>query len=721
MERKYEFRKRLLDVHMSNIGCASDVDREGFCRIDEDFTIVAPKNASRLLRYVATDLREFFEVSLGMSVRVRFTDEIPSGKCIVFDTETTVDSEKNLAFRLSVASDKITICGKTERGIAQGSYLLEDYMKKESAPYIPIIEKTVEPMFSPRMTHSGYQIDFFPDAYLKSIAHAGMDAIIVYVSDLYKCHNGFVNPDALWKGTCQGFCDFNELIYRAEGFGLDVYVYSHYKCDMHPSDEGAREYYENSFGRLFAEFPKIKGIIFVGETFEFPSNDPHTIGKRCQLKTPDDKGSNVGWYPCCDYPELVTLVKDVIRSKNPDADIVFWSYNWGYQPADIRLELIRNLPRDISLLVTYDMFERFESEEDIADYGKASYGIADYSISFEGPGKYFVSEAEEAKRLGIRLYAMANTGGKTWDIGVVPYLPFPYQWARRCVKLAESHDSYGLSGLMESHHYGWAPSFVSEVIKYAFANHSEGIDGEIEAIARRDFGENAHHAIKAWSCFSEAIKLIIASSLDQYGPFRIGPSYPLVFDQTDVDMLSVPYGEHSGNAICFPYYRQDVLGDPKNAIFYLRRNLRAVELYEEGNAHLVHTLEGQTGSKLEYAKRHYALCKFIENTYRTAVNVKKWTMMKSLLFSSAKGEADKYPALWDEISGFCESRTIDGLKKTMKAVAECEIANAEATVEYCETDSLIGYEPSMEYMCSREHIQWKIDTVKESIELMEKY
>ncbi len=709
METKYEFRKRLLEVHPADIGHAETEQRSGMCLVTEDWEIVAPKAPSRLMRYAAHDLRDFFETSLGMSLRVRFGDGCTADNRIVLCCDPLLESDKPLAFRVSITANRITVVGKTERGAAQGFYLLEDMMREQKAPYLPHTERLVEPAFSPRMTHSGYMLDVFPDEYLKAIAHAGMDAIIVYVSDLYKMHCGFPDPDALWKGTGQGFCDFNELIYRAEGFGLDVYVYSHYKLDMHPEDECAREYYEARFGRLFGEFPKLKGIIFVGETFEFPSRDPHTIGKRCQLRTPEDRGDSVGWYPCSDYPVLVKLVKDIIRAKNPDADIVFWSYNWGSKPADIRLELIRNLPRDISLLVTFDMFETFHSEEGV------DYRIADYSISFEGPGYYFITEAEEAKKLGIRLYAMANTGGRTWDIGDVPYLPFPQQWAKRCERLIEAHDKYGLCGLMESHHFGWTPSFVSDMIKYAYMNRADNLDAEIERLAQRDFGDRYADAIAAWRCFSEAIRQIVASAVDQYGPFRIGPTYPLVFDQTDVKLPSVPYGQHSGNAITFPMYSQDPLADPGTALLQLHRTKRALELFEKGNALLKNTLGLPEGTALDYARRHYALCRFIENTYRTTVNVKRWNIMKRLLLALDSGAAEKYGALWDEISPDVPVRTAPALVTAMEKIAAAENANAADTVQFCETDSLIGYEPTMEYMCSRSHIEWKIGTVNESV------
>src|SRR5690606_26467471 len=69
-----------------------------------------------------------------------------------------------------------------------------------------------------------------------------------------------------------------------------------------------------------------------------------------------------GWWPCTDYPEWLDMVKRVVRRHTPDADIVFWTYNWGYAPEEDRLALIRSLPTDISLNVTFEMFEPIRRE-----------------------------------------------------------------------------------------------------------------------------------------------------------------------------------------------------------------------------------------------------------------------------------------------------------------------------------------------------------------------
>ena len=83
-------------------------------------------------------------------------------------------------------------------------------------------------MYSPRMIHSGYGIDWFPNEHLAAIAHAGMDAILVFVKDV--------------NITTTGFIDMNELIHRASKYGIDVYAYSYMKSLRHPDDPDAGAY-----------------------------------------------------------------------------------------------------------------------------------------------------------------------------------------------------------------------------------------------------------------------------------------------------------------------------------------------------------------------------------------------------------------------------------------------------------------------------------------------
>ena len=51
----------------------------------------------------------------------------------------------------------------------------------------------------------------------------------------------------------------------------------------------------------------------------------------------------------------------------------------------------------------------------------------------------------------------------------------------------------------------------------------------------------------------------------------------------------------------------------------------------------------------------------------------------------------------------------------IEKIAREEIANAEDTIPAVECDSRLGWEPSMEYVCDRHHLEWKIRQVNSTL------
>lgn len=699
---------------------------EAGCILDDSWEIITKDTDSRLTRYFSGDLVRFLDEAFGIYPRLRRVKNVAEAlqetkkKIFLFEAEDIpgdfFNSEMNNAFHITVTPDMIMVIGRTERGTAQGVYYMEDHMKLRGE--CRLREECAEhaPLFSPRMTHSGTELDTFPDTFLEACAHAGMDAIIVYAGHVDTCLHGFPDPDPLWPGSGRGYCDFNNLVWRAAGYGLDVYIYSHLICDMHPRDPQAKEYYEASFGTLFKKAPGIKGIIFVGETFEFPSLDPHTCGCRCQLKAPGDTRYSPGWYPCFDYPELVTMVRDTIYQYNPEADIVFWSYNWGWAPKEERLELIRNLPRDITLLVTFDMFEKFSDEKG------TPYTVDDYSISFEGPAQVYIDEALEAKKCGIRLYSMANTGGRTWDNGIVPYLPVPMQWQKRYEKLRQTHKEHGLCGLMEDHHYGWFPSFLTLFSKNAFMTNGLSDDEMLQRIAQRDFGNEAGKVLEAWKLFSEGIRAVIPAACDQYGPYRCGPTYPLLFEQKqkDLQLPSVGWATHGGFEIWFPEYPDVNFDDPSSMLLRYERVKKTEICFRKGCTLLQEAVDMIGAPKGSEQSKQLAVAGFLHSTYVTALHVMEWSITKNLLHAAVEKIIHDCDDMIFEALGLTD-RSVQALAERMHMIARLETENVENAISFYEEDSRIGFEPTMEYMFDHEHAEWKNEETKKSLEQLEEY
>ncbi len=655
-EKKYEFRKRLLQVNRPDIR-----DWDAFLLADEyslgaRAKLYIPKD--EIVYTAARDFLDFMYVSMGTSAGLCFNADEAD---IVVALDESYEGYKS--YRLTVTAEGIRILAHDGRGAAQALYHLEDRMRTRRAPFLKHGTTERSPLYSPRMVHSGYRLDEYPDEHLLQIAKAGMDAILVYVRGVNK--------------TRSGFLDFNELISRAARHGLDVYAYSEMRVFVHPDAPDAWEQNDAAYGELFRQCPGFKGVVLVGESIGIPTKDPNAAP--CPYYENNTDGIPTGkasadMWPCMDYADWLELLKSVIRPIKPDADIVFWTYNWGNKPEEHRVNLIRTLPRDISLLVTFEMFHKY-------NIGDAVGYCADYTLSFEGPGAYFKSEAEAAKARGIRLYAMTNTAGLTWDMGMIPYEPMPYQWIKRYKAMKECRDLWGLCGLMESHHFGFWPSFVSEVAKEAFDEGGEDCENALANALKRHYGaEHARTVDKALALWSEAITYYIPSNEDQYGAFRTGPAYPFNLNKI---------AKQPGFEFTLPTYPMDNVGNGSLSGMRIGGEIASLDhmlsLMQEGQ--LILESIAEPNEELAYLVNfgRYLVC-----YVQTGVNAKRWHRYVMQL----KSESDPVK--------------LEGLIGEAEALLKGEYANVEAAIPCVRKDSRLGWEPMQEYRCRAEHLQWKL-------------
>lgn len=676
-ELNYEFRRELAQVHKRNRRDPEKTVCAGFVEIDSNWTVTVPKNADEIMINAARDLEDYFFTSMNVCVKFAYDGDAES-KVISYSVD---ESLPEYSYRITVSENRIELCGNNSRFAAQAGYFTEDLMNLEEAPFLEIQENVRTSLFNPRMIHSGYGLDMYPDEHIRAIAHAGISSILVFVKGVDE--------------TPFGYQDFNDLIYRASKYGVEVYAYSYLRSRFHPDDDGALEYYESTYGALFERCPGFKGIILVGESVDFPSKDERTTGLPLFMSERGPNGEIIwgekpypGYFPSRDFPQWLEMVKGVIRNRKHDADIVFWTYNWGKDEESIRLELIDNLPTDISLMATYEMFQDVEIDG-------VMNKTTDYTLFFEGPGDYFNSEAKRAGERGIPMYSQANTGGLTWDMGVIPYIPAPYQWIRRYEGMIKSHYENGLCGVMDSHHYGFYPSFISDLAKWAFHSPKEDLDEVLHKLAARDFTkERADDVCHAYELFSEGIRNNISTNPDQYGPSRVGPSFPLIlFDNADFVFKSPKHAHFGGNKICFPNYdiypklTTDTL--IKTFEFEIKSYKKEAELFDEGAKILESILLELPDRKKHNAEKIVNLAKFMSNIAKTVVSVKEWKKRKDILLDTHGLDRNK-------------------LVSEMIDIAKAELLNAKNTIPLVEFDSRLGYEPSMEYMCDREHLEIKI-------------
>jgi len=539
----------------------------------------------------------------------------------------------------------------------------------------------------------------YPDEHLRKIAHSGMTAVDVFLSDI------LVNP--------QQVVFVNDLVDRAAGFGLDVYCFPHFINTVHPDEEGAFEHYDRMYGKILELCPGIKGFIIVGESCEFPSRDPRTTGKSWRDSRKEEK-SSPGWFPCSDYPQFIALLRDVVHSHSPEAEVVFWTYNWGYEEQSLREQLLQNVPDDVTMMATFEMFENVDVAPNVREV------TTDYTLWQIGPGNYFRSESQVARERGLRMYAMTNTGGNTWDIGGVPYLPAPQRWIQRWQAVTEAQDHLKLDGVRESHTYGFWPSFLTEMAKYAYMLPETDLHELLRRIIVRDFGTEHLDAVeKAFALFSEGMSHCVSTNEDQYGPARVGPSYPLFFKRWE--MIPVcPVTGGNVNYEGFPVYTYNL--DRREKLQYeTNEYLQMTRLFEAGCTILADVLERMEGPKRENVIHILQVAQYIRNNARTIYHVKRWHYLKGQLGIYV----DAVPT-W--VGG---RKNMEDARKAEKPlipvedkrpvvlelieIAKAEIQNAKDTIPLVEANSRLGFEKEYGYSCSKMHLEWKIQNAERTI------
>ena len=619
------------------------------------------------------DFADYLKVSMGVDAKVGEKSTIT----IAIDSKL-----KEREYRIVVSEKGVSVVAFDERASRRALYHLEDLMNLRKAPFLKFGSECRRSVFSPRMTHSGWALDDFPDGHLSQLAHYGFDAILIFVEGIDRTKGG------------RSF-DIADTIRRAKNFGLDTYIYSYITAFAHPDDPGAQKVFDETYGKVAAAYPDAKGIVFVGESAEFPSKDERTSGMSAkETRKRGDKRPAAGRFPSRDYPDWINAVKRTLHAKSPNMEFIFWTYNWGGAKEDLRLDFIKALPKDVALMATFEMYESHKKRNGL--YAR----IDDYSLCVAGPGKYFASEAMEAKRQGLRLFTMSNTGGLTWDFGTVPYLPMPQQWKKRWDALRAANADWGLCGLMENHHYGWYPSFVSELAKEAFTEGGMDFDCHIRKIAERDFGaKNAEIAVQAWEKWSRAIEDYLATAANQYGPFRIGPAYPFNALRERIDNLKVEWPRDAINSryICRQNYLEANFQNTGVRVgIYLPSVEKELELLAGMEENFRQGSAAFAAMGTPAAQEMADLGEYLMRCVVTAANVKRGAIAETIALDEKRSEAERKAA-----------------REQVECLSQAEYANAEATIPLLERNSRLGWEPTMGYAGGIEMIRVKLKRMKE--------
>ena len=203
-EMNYEFRRRIDTVHAPDIADAGAVLEQGEIAVTAAWHISYPADASEAVFETARDLQDFFRDSLNINLTL-----CKGGNDGIVLCPGDASLGKN-EYIIDVTDDKIAIIASGNSGIRRGGVRLEDIFKLRGAAFIKKGSEKYSKLITPRIVHSGWGIELFPDSHLNAIMHAGFDAIAVFCT----------GPNRTNIGTL----DFNDLIARAAKYDVAVYL-----------------------------------------------------------------------------------------------------------------------------------------------------------------------------------------------------------------------------------------------------------------------------------------------------------------------------------------------------------------------------------------------------------------------------------------------------------------------------------------------------------------
>ena len=683
-ERNYDFRQRHWEYHKPDRRNPERTASAGEIMLTDEWKIgYAPGNP--ITAIAANDFQEYLEKSMNLSLPITRQD---GEKTLWLEVSDSVAE----GFILDVKENHINITAAEDKMSFRATIHVEDLMNLEEAPVLALGRFERRPMYTTRTVHSGTGLDAYPEQELLALLHAGYDTIDLFLVGIDR--------------NRLGYCDFNDVIERAAKYGINTIFHNYIQTYIHPDEEGAQEKFDAVYGDLIRRYPKIAQLGLCGEALEFPSRDKATTGKPHRESVIDgipDTRPSPGWYPCEDYPAYIQCIERAVHKFNPQTEVSYSTYNWGYAPLELRKKFLDKYPENVTLSVCFEIFSQRKLEGLYTP-------VMDYTMSADEPGYYFKTECEEASKRGITVTGNVNTAGIAWDFGCIPLVPAPEKILKRDLWLREARKKWNLRHHYCTHHYGWWNSVAADLGKWTgWEDFEPNYDELLTKIAIRDYGKNAApHVRKAWDFWSKGMNHYIASNEDQYGPWRVGPAYPFIFQPSisrtmankEIKFPTAPHA-HFGHVIIKTFYHPYENSEQTPGFLRYPVEIRSLEkmlsLWNQGLAEAQLAVEKADAKKVDEAKRLEALGHFIRNAVITTINIKKWWRANIAMQASATAEeGEKY---------------LDEIEK----IAADEAANVKDTIPVVEFDSRLGWEPSMEYVCDKWHLDWKLRQLESAL------
>ena len=136
MERRYDFKRDLLNVHKKGLRDFKRVANADEFIISDGLAVVVPKDADKVIMNAVRDFESFLFISMKTSAFVTENDGDYAKKLIISINEDIEEASGYMGYRITVGDSVITLEGYDNRGVAQGLYFLEDLMGVRRAPFL---------------------------------------------------------------------------------------------------------------------------------------------------------------------------------------------------------------------------------------------------------------------------------------------------------------------------------------------------------------------------------------------------------------------------------------------------------------------------------------------------------------------------------------------------------------------------------------------------------
>ena len=373
----------------------------------------------------------------------------------------------------------------------------------------------------------------YTDEELAGIAGAGFNAIWVHAL-LHQIVNSPVLPE-LGVNCDLHLTALRKLIDRAAKHGLKVFLFmqppralpvDHSFWEKHPEAGGhieervgaddmskdidfrcfctsqpiVKEYLSSASEIMARELPDLGGIILItasesashciartgttigamGENIEIETTCP-----RCTKREPAELIS-----------ELITLLRDGIRTTSDTIEILAWNWSWTFYYDKPCREVIELLPKDVILMAG---FER----GGIQDYcGRKNAVVDEYSISYAGPSEQCQESFVVAEECGLRT-ATKLQFGTTHELGSVVSLPLIGNIFRKADFMRRNN----MAGFMGCWNFGSMLSANTAAFNYFLSKDAPADESEALKTFATNYmpGCNPEEVANAWYTFTDAM------------------------------------------------------------------------------------------------------------------------------------------------------------------------------------------------------------------------